>query len=200
MLASITPLGERGRHRRWAVTVAFYLVGSAAGGAALGTVAALAGTVLRRAIHPSGTVILLVVGAAAAAAILIDTRRSGPVPSIRRQVNEDWLRQYRSWVYGIGFGLQLGAGVATVVTSASTYLVFVVAMGAPTVWLAIAIGTVYGLARALPVLLTARVSTFAQLGHLHQRLSSLQPSARRLTLATELIVAVVAAGRAVAVR
>ena len=36
MLGSITPLGERGRGSRWGVTVAAYLVGSAAGGAALG--------------------------------------------------------------------------------------------------------------------------------------------------------------------
>ena len=36
MLGSITPLGERGRGSRWGVTVSAYLVGSAAGGAALG--------------------------------------------------------------------------------------------------------------------------------------------------------------------
>jgi hypothetical protein len=196
MLASITPLGERGRNRRWGTTVAFYLLGSTAGGAALGTVAGLAGSLARRAAHPSASVTLTAVAVAALCALVIDARRSSRVPSIRRQVNEDWLRQYRSWVYGLGFGLQLGAGVATVVTSASIYLVFVVALCAPSMALAVAIGSAFGLVRALPVLLTARVTTFAQLGRLHQWLSSLQPGARRLTLATEFMAAVAATSAA----
>ncbi len=202
MLASITPLGERGRNRRWPVTVAFYLVGSAAGGAVLGAVAGSAGVLLGRVARPSPTVVLVVMGASAAAALAVDTRPSRPVPSIRRQVNEDWLRQYRSWVYGMGFGLQLGAGVATVVTSAATYLV-VVAAGAATTTAGLAagvlVGTAYGLGRALPILMTARVTTFTQLRALHHRLSSWQPGARRLTLATELLVALVAVARAVTV-
>jgi hypothetical protein len=196
MLASITPLGERGRHRRWGVTVAFYLLGSTAGGAALGGTAGLMGLLARRAIHPSAMVALLAVAVAALGALAIDARQTGRVPSIRRQVNEDWLRQYRSWVYGLGFGLQLGVGVATVVTSASIYLVIVVALCAPNVGLAVAIGAAFGVVRALPVLLTARVKTFAQLGRLHQWLASLQPGARRLTLATELVAAVAATSAA----
>jgi len=192
MLASITPLGERGRHQKWPLTVAFYLVGSTLGGAALGTVAALAGSLVRRVAHPSGPVALAVIALAALGAVAIDSRRWGPVPSIRRQVNEDWLNQYRSWVYGIGFGLQLGAGLLTVVTSASTYLLVVVAVLSPTPGLAVALGTAYGVARALPIVLTARVRTFPQLGELHRRVSSWQPRAGRLTLATELLIALVA--------
>jgi hypothetical protein len=200
MLASITPLGERGRNQQWPVTVAFYLLGSVAGGALLGALAGLLGWGLRSAVHRSTAASLVAVGAAAAAALAIDLRRRGSVPSVRRQVNEDWLRRYRSWVYGVGFGFQLGAGVITVVTSASTYLVVVVALFAPSVWLAVAITTAYGLARALPVLLTARVTTFPKLGALHQRLSAWLPGARRLTLATEFLVAVTAAGAALAAR
>ncbi len=208
MLASITPLGERGRNRSWPVTVAFYLLGSALGGAALGMVAGAAGAILRRLADPPGALVLLVVGSAAAAALFLDTGRS--VPTLRRQVNEDWLRRYRSWVYGLGFGVQLGAGVATVVNSASTYLVIVVAAGAGAagggaasggatsggVRVAVAIGCTYGLARALPILATARVTSFTQLGRFHQRLAALQPGARRLNLATELLVALAAGGRA----
>ena len=199
MLASITPLGERGRNRKWSVTVVFYLVGSVLGGTLLGTVAGIVGSLLRSAVRPTDGVTLLVIGAAALAALVIDSRRAA-VPSVRRQVNEDWLRQYRSWVYGVGFGVQLGAGLATIVTSAATYLLVVVALLSPTPWLAVALGALYGAARALPVLLTARVTNFAQLGHLHRRLSSLRPRARRLALLTELAVAVAATGGAVAVR
>ena len=169
------------------------------GGALLGTVAGMLGSVVRSAARPSSAVTLVVIGAAALVAVVVDSRRAS-VPSVRRQVNEDWLRQYRSWVYGIGFGVQLGAGLATIVTSAATYLLVVVALLSPALWLAVALGALYGAARALPVLLTARVTSFAQLGDLHRRLSSLRPGARRLALLTELAVAVVATGGAVAVR
>ena len=43
MLASITPLGERGRGRHWGATVAAYLAGSVVGGGALGGLLGLAG-------------------------------------------------------------------------------------------------------------------------------------------------------------
>ena len=46
----------------------------------------------------------------------------------RRQVNEDWLVAYRSWVYGAGFGLQLGAAVATVVNTALVPLFMLAAL------------------------------------------------------------------------
>ena len=36
MLSSITPLGERSRNQRYAVAVAWYVLGSIAGGATLG--------------------------------------------------------------------------------------------------------------------------------------------------------------------
>ena len=35
-----------------------------------------------------------------------------------------WLGRYRSWVYGLGFGVQLGAGVTTVVVSSAVYVVW----------------------------------------------------------------------------
>jgi hypothetical protein len=42
-------------------------------------------------------------------------------------VNRTWLDRYRSWVYGAGFGWQLGVGVATFVMSATVYLMVVLA-------------------------------------------------------------------------
>jgi sulfite exporter TauE/SafE len=46
MLSSISPLGERARSSRWWVTTAAYLLGSLAGGLALGGIAAMVGSVL----------------------------------------------------------------------------------------------------------------------------------------------------------
>ena len=51
-------------------------------------------------------------GLSVRASILTDVGR-------RRQVNEDWMARYRGWAYGAGFGLQLGLGVVTIVTTAS---------------------------------------------------------------------------------
>jgi len=47
-----------------------------------------------------------------------------PVPSSHRQVNERWIGAYRSWVYGGGFGLQLGTGFLTHVVTWAVPAVF----------------------------------------------------------------------------
>ena len=47
------------------------------------------------------------------------------LPIHRRQVNERWLDQYRPWVYGAGFGWQIGTGLSTYITTAAVYLMVV---------------------------------------------------------------------------
>src|SRR4249919_1505358 len=88
-----------------------------------------------------------VAGAAALGALL---ERSGrAIPSWHRQVNEDWLTQYRGWVYGLGFGVQLGLGVVTIVTTAAVYLTWVAAFVSGSAAIGAAVGAAFGLARAL---------------------------------------------------
>jgi hypothetical protein len=48
-------------------------------------------------------------------------------PGPRRQVDERWLDRYRGWVYGLGYGAQLGVGVTTVIVSSAVYVVPVAA-------------------------------------------------------------------------
>jgi hypothetical protein len=120
MLASITPLGERGRRSRWAVTVTAFVIGGVAGGAAIGALAAVAGALLLPASVGSDAR-LAALAVLALAAIALDAA-SDPAPGPRRQVNEHWLHRYRGWVYGLGFGAQLGFAVTTVVSSAATYV------------------------------------------------------------------------------
>jgi len=156
MLASIHPLGERARGQHFVVTVVAYTVGSVAGGAALGALLGAAG----RAAFADGhdALRLGILAAAALVAALLD--RSGrPVPSWHRQVNEDWLTQYRGWVYGLGFGFQLGLGVVTIVTTAAVYLTWVAAFVVAGPLLGAAVGGAFGLARALPVAAAASVRT-----------------------------------------
>src|SRR5204862_120951 len=51
MLASITPLGEQGRRRRWGRTVTAFVIASTLGGAPTGLVAGALGPLLLRAAH-----------------------------------------------------------------------------------------------------------------------------------------------------
>jgi hypothetical protein len=180
MLASITPLGERSRGSVWWRTAAAFAIGAigagAAGGALLGTVGAI---VLDR---PRAGIVLAIV----ALAVAVDVAGLRP-PSSRRQVNEDWLGRYRGWVYGIGFGGQLGVGVATVVTTAATYAAVALAFVGGSAALGALIGGTYGLVRAASLLPGSGVSDTAALMRLHQRFLALRVPARRATVAVELV-------------
>src|SRR6266508_6222145 len=121
MLGSITPLGERGRRSTWGVTMTAFLTGSAAGGAAVGALLGLVGAALPP-LGGSGAPRLWVLAGLIALGIAMDVQAAGwSLPTVHRQVNEDWLHRYRGWVYGAGFGAQLGLGAVTIVTSSSVY-------------------------------------------------------------------------------
>lgn len=152
MLASIHPLGERARERRWGVTVAAYVAGSAAAATALG--AGLGG--LGRAVGLSPGVTGALVLAAGALALAADTG-AVPLPTIHRQVDKDWLDRYRGWVVGFGFGLQLGLGVVTVVNTAAVYLALALAVLTGSVAGGALVGLTFGLVRALVILAVAPV-------------------------------------------
>ena len=68
-------------------------------------------------------------------------------PFFKRQVNEYWLTRYRAWVYGSGFGWQIGAGITTYIMTAAVFVT--VAFGALTAgpWAALVLGVGFGLAR-----------------------------------------------------
>ena len=178
MLTSITPLGERGRGSHWGATVAFLVVGSLLGGLAVGAGLGTVGSALGLdAIEVNARAVVLAV--ALAVGLALDLRLGGlHLPSTRRQVNENWIGAFRGWVYGAGFGLQLGAGLLTVVTTAAVYLTFLVCLIAATVPTGALIGGLFGLLRGLTVL-PARAAvdpvSLARLGH---RLGELEPRVR----------------------
>jgi hypothetical protein len=168
MLASITPLGERGRGSTWGVTVVAFALGATAAGALAGAVSAALGAVLLPAHSASGPRLLAAAVACALAGGVDAARASAPGP--RRQVDERWLDTVRGWVYGLGFGAQLGLGVVTRVTSAALYAAIVIALltASPSRG-ALVLGS-YGLIRGLTPLLAAGVRTPGQLVRLHARL------------------------------
>jgi hypothetical protein len=186
MLASITPLGERARRSNWATTTVFYLGGSVAAGAALGVLAGLLGSAVFAGVAVG--VRLMVVAAALGAGIAWELAR-GSVPGPRRQVNEQWLDRYRGWVYGLGFGAQLGAGVTTIVVSSSVYGVWLAALASGKPGTGLVIGICAGAFRGATVLASARVVTPQRLVILHQRLARLGRPTRAVGLAVQLALA-----------
>jgi hypothetical protein len=172
MLASITPLGERGRRSRWGITVTAFLVGATVAGAAEGAILGLIGSVvLGDGVGTQARLVVLTAGLVIAALLEIVLPA---VPGPNRQVNERWLDEFRGWVYGLGFGAQLGLGVTTVVTSAATYVaMFIAFLSADPAWGALVIG-VFGALRGLTPLLAARVRGPEQLRAFHGRLERLR--------------------------
>jgi len=137
---------------------------------------------------------LAIAAAAAFAAALVDSRVLGfGPPFLRRQVNEDWLSRYRPWVYGSGFGWQIGVGVTTYVMTAAVPLTIVFAALSARPWVALAIGTMFGLARGCTVLLSAPLRTQSDLYAFHRRFAASGELVRRAVIAVQLAVAVFAA-------
>jgi hypothetical protein len=208
MLSSISPLGERARATRWGTTVTAYLLGSMVGGLALGVLAAMLGGLIPVSVRSSlavtlavGVVLLLL-----AALDLLASRGGGRRPSLRlpswqRQVDEQWLGRYRGWVYGLGFGAQLGFGLVTIITSATVYAVVLVTTWSGDVRAGLAIGGSFGLVRALPVLLAGRAQEPISLGRLLASVDRWARPAERLavgslTMAGAVVVAVGSTGGA----
>ena len=176
MLTSISPLGERARGNRWWLTVGWLALGAVLGGAAIGAALGALGQALADFLGDGARLVLLAGACALAAAWDMSSRR---LPG-RRQVNEDWLVAYRSWVYGTGFGLQLGAAVATVVNTALVPLFMLAALLAGDMSAGLVIGAAFGAARGATMALSSRVRTPDDLRRLHRRLDFHADRARRL--------------------
>src|SRR3954454_22496177 len=180
MLASITPLGERGRGASWRRTVTAYVMASIVGGAAVGALLGALGQLL----HVQHTRWTLVgAGVLALAAAALDL--AGRLPTVRRQVDETWMTRYRDWVYGAGFGLQLGAGAMTIVTSASLYLTWIVELLTADPLLGAVVGGAFGLSRAAPLLGTAHIGTAERLRGAHRHWQARLPLLRRGTIGVQ---------------
>lgn len=191
MLSSITPMTEAGRGNRFRTTAAWFLLGGLVGGLTLGGVAAGAGALVGLADLSNEARI----GIGAIAALLTASIDFGLVgvdlPIFKRQVNDAWLRRYRSWVYGAGFGWQIGVGVATYIMTAGVFLVIALAVLTTSPWQAVAIGATFGLVRGSAVYLGRNATTPAALGKVHERLDEAGPLARDLAAWVQIAAAAV---------
>ena len=195
MLASIHPLGERVRRNRWWLTAAAHVLASASAGAlagaALGGLARLAQLGLRPLLRgaPGGASAALgarwalVIAICGLAAAVDGTGRRPPWP-VRRQVDNGWMARYRGWVYGAGFGFQLGLGVVTIVTTAAVPAAWLLASLTASPVAGAAVGLAFGLSRGLPVLATAGVDTPGRLWSFQRRFQAGEAAAHRATVAS----------------
>ena len=176
MLTSITPLGERGRGNRWRTTSAWLIFGHVVGGSALGLLLAGVGAILvllgLELAPPTSTTILSVVVLGSAVFDLTGRRIPG-----RRQVDERWLTKYRGWVYGLGFGVQLGFGFVTVVNTA-LFVAVCVAGALLSATNSLLLGVVYGATRGLVASVNGRIRDTASLRRMHRLLDGLERPVR----------------------
>ncbi len=190
MLATITPLAETGRGHRYRSTALWFVAGSVAGGVTLGLALALLALGVGAAGLSSSTVALLACAASVGAGAS-DARVGGfALPAHHRQVNERWLDQFRPWVYGAGFGWQIGTGFATYIKTAAVYLLTVLAVLTGSWWAAAVLGALFGLVRGLAVFLGRSIASPSSLAAFHRRFTRLEPLVLAGVVATEFVSAV----------
>lgn len=196
MLSTITPLGEQGRRNRYQTTARWFVAGAVLGGATLGLGAA-AWAALVAALQLTPGALAGTAAVVGAVTIASDLSIGGfRLPTHTRQVNETWLDHYRSWVYGGGFGWQIGVGLATYVTTSAVYLMLVLAALTASPLAAFAVATGFGLVRGLAVHLGRSLTTPQRMMALHRRFDELLPLAQRLIVLVQAAVVAVAAGAA----
>jgi MFS family permease len=183
MLASLTPVAELARGSSWRVTLTAFAVGAvtagASGGALLGGIGSL--------LPGDGWRTPAVIAALMAALVIDGTPLRRRLPVTKRQVNEDWLHRYRGWVYGVGFGAQLGLGFITLVACAAIYATFAIELASGSVAAGAIIGALFGATKAATLIPTRSARDHQSLVELHQRLLSMEPATRRAVIVAELL-------------
>jgi hypothetical protein len=194
MLSTITPVSERAKGNSYRWTATWFVIGAVVGGATLGVMMAF----LAEGIHsfdlPPAMAGLLALGAALVVAASDVGIGGFRLPIHRRQVNERWLDHYRPWVYGAGFGWQIGSGISTYITTAAVYLMVVLGALTGDPLIALAVGTTFGVLRGLAVLLTRRSTNPSDLLAFHRRFQRAGPVVGRITVAVEAGAVVVLVG------
>ena len=179
MLSSIHPFGERSRNNAFSQTAAAHVLGSILGGLALGLVAGGVGVVLLSVVSiPVEVRTGLIVAVAGVATILEATKRERLFPTRTRQVNENWIQNYRGWVYGGGFGAELGFGISTIITTTLIHVLVLAMVLLGNLGAALILGALFGAVRGATVLAAAGVDSPEQLRNFHQRLDQLRSRSR----------------------
>ncbi len=190
MLASLTPYAEAARGSRWTITATAFSVGATCAGALGGLIWGGLGT-----LAPGGSWRAIAAAAVIAVALVIDaTPLRRRLPLTKRQVNEDWMVTYRGWVYGVGFGAQLGLGFITLVACAAIYATFAVEFLSHSLIAGVIIGATFGATKAATLLPAGRARDRSGLVTLHRRLIRFEPLSVGAVVAAEIAAAVILVG------
>jgi MFS family permease len=194
MLSTITPLAEQGRGHRYGWTAGWFFAGAVLGGATLGTIMALCAA-LAWVSAPSAGLVAAVIMILALASVLVEAGLT-PLrfPLFRRQVNEQWLDQFRPWFYGAGFGWQIGVGLLTYLMTPAVLVMIALAVLTGSPWWSLLTGVVFGTLRGAAVFSTRTVTSTQTLFQLHRRFRRLEVPVAWACLLTEGAVAAAAAG------
>ncbi len=186
MLGSISPLGERARGSRWWLTFSAYAFGSTLSGLAVGSALGAAGSAISAVATVPSAIRLVMLAAFVALGAGLDAGILGlRLPTVRRQVDDEWLYRYRGWVYGLGFGLQLGLGVVTVVTVSAVYSALAAAFLSASALGGAVIGGSFGFMRAATLLAVVGVREPERVIAVDGKLQAWNSTSRRLALAAE---------------
>jgi hypothetical protein len=177
MLSSIHPLGERGRHNLWWLTVGAFTLGAVLAGTAVGAGLGLVGRVALGSVAEAD--LLVATAAFALMAGILDIVRAVP-PGPERQVNETWIGAYRGWVYGGGFGLQLGAGFLTYIVTWGVFVVFLSQFLTASPTGGAVVGGVFGLGRSFTLLIAVFVDRPSRLTAFNRAIAAAGPNVRRV--------------------
>lgn len=102
----------------------------------------------------------LALASAALIGIVLDSHVVGlALPTIKRQVDDEWMFRYRGWVYGLGWGLQLGTGLMTIVQGSAIYVFLMAALLSGSPYTGALLGACFGLVRGGINLATCHVRT-----------------------------------------
>jgi hypothetical protein len=110
------------------------------------------------------------------------------LPTLTRQVNDAWLYSLKPWAYGLGFGVQLGAGVTTVVTSSAIYLAFLGSFLTASPWKGALIGGAFGMARGATFIFGGLVRKADDLTRMSSWIEDLERPIRTVLLVAQSLV------------
>jgi len=179
MLSSIHPFGERSRNNSFGRTATAHIVGSAVGGLALGVLGGLAGLAATTLVAPSDAARTVIVAVSAAIALALEvSNRERLLPTRSRQVNENWIQTYRGWVYGGGWGAELGFGVSTIITTSLVHLLVVTMVFVGSLTMSATLGLVFGTVRGLTVLAARSIDSPDRLRSFHRQLDDYRTRSR----------------------
>lgn len=168
------------------------MIGSTFGGGALGVVGGLAAWFLNATFDPASSVRTIVVVVAAMTALGFEaTNRERLLPSRTRQVNENWIQTYRGWIYGGGFGAELGFGLSTIITTSLIHLLVVSMIFVGSFAAAFSLGLTFGVVRGATVLFARGVDSPEALRSFHHRLDTFRTRSHSGAVASLALVSVI---------